>query len=695
MAEIDEVTVVATVEEKPAVNPAREALAKLWLERVQAAKSHFEEDFKRMRDCMKLARDGTLNKIPDFYTANIIQRFINQKVAVLYAKNPRVVAKRRPRMEYRIWDGRSDSLQTAMQQIMMAQQVGLDPVIVAPQAVELVADIEQARARQRMIDRVGRTLEILFDYFMNEGSPDFKTRAKQLVRRTEVCGVGYVRLNFQRILGKDPSIQERLNDATERLAHLERLMSEAQEGDITPDSAEMEELRLMIADLQSQVDIVVREGLVFDFPRSTAIIPDPDCRQLRGFVGARWIATEMLMTPDKVKELYGVDLQKQFTAYTRDGLAHKDAPHEPKGDAKKEEYCLIYEIQDKESGLIYTVCEGYRDFLEEPKAPDVWLERFFNVYALTFNDIEDEERLFPLSDVELIRPMQEEYNRSRQGIREHRMRNRPGWVVAKGALEEEDKNRLTSDVTNAVVELAALQPGQDIKTIVQPKPTAPIDPNLYDVNQAFVDIQRVAGMMEAHLGELSGATATESSIGEQARVTASSSNVDDLDSFLSDLARGAGQILLSEMSAESVQKIVGPGAVWPQQSRQELADEIFLDIQAGSSGRPNKAQELANIERAAPYIVQTPEINPRWWGRKMLETLFDDVEIEEAIADGLPSITALNAMAARSAMTGGAPATGSPETDPGSQGDRGVMNAPNPQARQPGPQPAYPALTDV
>ena len=56
--------------------------------------------------------------------------------------------------------------------------------------------------------------------------------------------------------------------------------------------------------------------------------------------------------------------------------------------------------------------------------------------------------------------------------------------------------------------------------------------------------------------------------------------------------------------AETVRRIVGPGAVWPELTRQDIADEIFLEIEAGSSGKPNRAQDLANLERILSILIQ-------------------------------------------------------------------------------------------
>lgn len=695
--------------EAPEAAESRKAFVREWQQRVKRAKERFKPDFKRMRACMEYVEYGgpeKVNGLPanERYVANIIQRFVNQKVAALYAKNPRVQAKRRNRLEYRIWDGQQASIDEAMMELQAFQQAmaAAPPIIdmatgmpvpppVPPgvtRAQALLQDIDEAKQRRRMLDRVGKTAEALFDYFMNEADPPFKVQAKGLVRRTVTTGVGYVKLGFQRVMEDNPEVVRRLNDSVARLKHLETLTADIADGVITEEHYQVEELQRMVADLTAQKQMVVREGLTFEFPRATEIIVDPECRSLRAFQGAQWIAHEFMMTADQIKQTYSVDVGQGFQPYRDDKDAVVVRP-EIGGVAADAKAC-VWEVYDKRSGLVFTLCDGYADYLKEPAAPDVWVEGFWPIFALVFNDIESETRLYPLSDVEVILPMQEEYNMARQGLREHRARNRPGWVTGV-ELEDTDKVALQNNEVNAVVQLKALAAqGRAVSDVIQAKPTAPIDPNLYEVNPVFQDIQRTGGMMEANLGGTGGDTATEASIGEQSRVTALGSNIDDLDEFLTALARAAGQIMIAEMSPEMVAEIAGPGAVWPDSNRQQIAEELFLAIQAGSSGRPNKAQELANIERVAPYIVQTPALNPQWWLRKLVETVFDGADVDEAIADGLPSITALNAMMGRAVAQPQAPG-GDPNTDPAQQGGQGATNAPNPQERPPGPQPAYPA----
>jgi hypothetical protein len=51
------------------------------------------------------------------------------------------------------------------------------------------------------------------------------------------------------------------------------------------------------------------------------------------------------------------------------------------------------------------------------------------------------------------------------------------------------------------------------------------------------------------------------------------------------------------MSEEQVKAIVGPGAVWPHLTLADIADEIFLEVEAGSTGKPNQAVEINNWKR--------------------------------------------------------------------------------------------------
>ena len=195
------------------------------------------------------------------------------------------------------------------------------------------------------------------------------------------------------------------------------------------------------------------------------------------------------------------------------------------------------------------------------------------------------------------------------------------------------------------------------------------------------DTLRILGAQEANIGgtAASGTTATEVSVAESSRMSAVGSNIDDLDEFLGAICRAAGEVMLKEFSQEYVLKVVGPGAVWPQFSREEISESLYLDIEAGSSGRPNKASEIQNWERLAPILMQIPGIPPEFFARETLRRLDDRIEPEDIIIATIPSIVATNANAKATAVDD----TANGLNDPNAQGPQGAQNAPVP-AQAPG-----------
>lgn len=664
-------------------SPERAALVKSWLGKIDRAKTHWDKRFKKMRDCMDFVSGKQWpgqTEESTLYVANITQRHVNQRVAALYAKNPKIVCKRRKRLDSMVWDGTMVQVQQAQMAQQQSMQMGFPP---PAEAMVILNEYQAVMMNRRLLDKMAETMELLAQYQWKEQIPPFKTQMKQLVRRTVVCGVSYVKLGYRRLMELQPDAEEQVHLLSEQLAEMERIGKQLAEGEINPQDKEAEQLRLQIQDLQSKADKLVKdEGLAFNFPCSTSIIVDPKCRSLQGFQGADWVAEKYVVSLAWVQEVFGVDLKKdaKFTNYNHS--TNEPVKIDSEEAKSQEPMACVYEVYSKRDGLVYYVCEGYCDFLKEPAAPDVVLERFWPWYSLMFNEVENEREIYPQSDVELIMPMQRDYNTARQGLREHRYANRPLIVTSKAAaLSEEDIAMLQNRPANAVIQLSGLQAGQKVNEMLQPFTGSPILPELYSTEQSMQDVLFSVGSQEANLGGTAGATATESAIAEGSRMTSQQSNIDDLDDLLSDFSRGCGQVLLSNMPKEKVIELVGTGAVWPDspQTAGEVAAELDLVIEAGSSGRPNRAAEIANLEKLLPFIIQQPGINPEFIGKQMLQRLDEGIDLTDAFIAGSPSIVAMNGMKQAT--------TGDPATDPNAQGQRGQNNT---QQNQPGPNGATP-----
>lgn len=658
---------------------SRAAFVKEWSDKVHRAKKHWKTALGRMREDMDFYMGKQWpgqSPTDDRYVANWIQRHIGQRVSSLYAKNPKFVAKRRKTMDFAIWDGEMSTLpaiQTSYENSLATGQP-IEPIV-----MQTITDIKQGYEKQTIMNKIAKTMEIVMQHQIAEQQPLFKSQMKQLVRRTCVTGVGYMKLNYHRLMDKKPEDAYRITDITEQIETLKRLMADQADEKFDENSAREEQLELLKKELSEIEDVIIREGLMFDFPLANSVIPDTKCRQLNGFVGADWVAQEFILTIDEVKEIYKVDLGKKYTDYKdKDRMGDTDL---------NEERAIIWEIYSKKDSMVYVIADGYPDFLKEPECPYLKIERFWPFFVLTFNEVESDKDIFPSSDVRLLTPIQREYNRARQSLREHRKANRPAYATYSGALSDTDINNLQAHPENAVIQLQNLSPGQPVSAILQPIQHTPIDPALYDTTPFLDDMMRVVGSQEANLGSTGSSTATEVSVAEGSRMSALGSNIDDLEDFLSEIARTAGQVLLEQMDQQTAIKIAGPGAVWPQLSANEIAQELYLEIEGGSNGRPNKAMDISNFERLAPVLLQIPGVSPEWMLRELIRRLDDGLDPEDALKSGLQSIVSQNAQKQLPGMQpqGGNP----PSAGPGQLGNPsgGAPGAPAgpPQAAQPDP----------
>ena len=448
--EFEQAVTVEVIEEEKDKDPTlrREALVSLLIKRVRDAKEYHAKAFKQMKTDMDSVSKGYAggNWDDERYVANILQRHVHQRTSALYAKNPKPVATRRKRMDHQVWDGDEETMKKALEGLAQSSLQGVEP---NAQQRAIVDDHAKVKVSQRQMDKVAECLEMLFKYFMDEQHPTFKSQMKALVRRVITTGVGYVKVGYQRDVDRLPDISSKMSDIQAQIDHLRRLTEEAEKGDIDQDDAEIEELMLSLDALQNEPLAIIQEGLVFDFPECDAIVVDPMCRLLRGFVGASWVAHEMYLSTEEIKEIYDVDVKDSYSAYDMKGnetgvkAGHSSFNNfHNNADNVRDGLALVWEIYDKNAGLQYIVCDGFNDFLSEPVAPPVRLETFWPFFALTFNEIEHKDLLYPPSDIKLLAPMQHEYNRARQGLREHRRANRPKYATPAGMLEQGDKDIL-------------------------------------------------------------------------------------------------------------------------------------------------------------------------------------------------------------------------------------------------------------
>lgn len=662
--------------EAPNVDEGRRAKVKALQDMVRDDRKHWEYAFKRMQQWRAFARGlqwpgdakEDLSDPDRRYVANVTMRHLKQRTAQIYAKNPTYIWRRSKRMTRQAWDGTS-------KQLLMAQEMVLTGRDLTGRAQMILQDAAQSKSEGEVHSKIGDTLTALYEYFMREQTPPLKKMAKKQVLTSLTCGVAYFKQRFQRVTDYEPHVSAAIADQMAALAKMERLAADLADDEFDQHSAEMEELRAMVAALEQQPQVVLREGLAIDYPDSTNIIPDKNMTYLPGFVGCGHVTEQFCLTVDQIKEFYGVDVSTSYTKYSDNEIM----PGKGGGDSEQErDTARVWEVWDKSANLVYTICDGYEDYLVEPHAPVTYTERFYPWFVYAPNAVDDPDDPFPPSDVELMMPMQMEINRAGEALRDHRWAARPGWVSGSN-IPEDDVMKIERRKAHAITVLKSLAADEDVRRKFQAFPVSPIDPNLYNTGPAFNDILRSVGTQEANLGGTSGSTATESAIAESSRQSTLGSAIDEFDDLLTEMARAGGQILLQEMDAAQVQRIVGRGAVWPEQSREEVAAEIHLEVEAGSSGRRNQAQDVQMRERIYPLLFQIPGLKHEKMAKDLLHVMDDNVHYEDWVDMDAMSIMAFNG-AQQATANRGAPMEGEGE---GNNGEGGGDNAPAPP--EPGP----------
>lgn len=685
---------------------ADQATVKLWQNRIRDAKKKFAPDFKRMKANMEfttgLQWPNQVDLEDDRYACNLTLRLVNQKVATLYARNPTAEVTRRKQLDYQIWDEDINSLMPALE--AAHSMVGAGGVL-PPNLEMLLQDVQAGKQRAKLVEQVCKTLNITYQYFVDVQKPDFKEQAKAMVRSAVICSVGYVKPIY--CSTANPSYHsvssiDMLATKEARIARAKEILADRQVNEIGDEDAEMGTLKSLLMSIGASEALQdgdkLPERLEFDFPMSTSIIVDPRCRNLKEFVAARWIAQEYVMPIDEINALFQVDIdvgsgdgkaiEKEISQDTLQVNPNRDSNSST--DPFKRHLVSLYEIFNYNDKTRLFVVEGWKDYVVHPEPIFPSVSGFWPIQALVFNDtvVDPDTRasIYPPSDVDLVRSAQREWNRTRNALRDQRNANAPKYIVRKGYLTDEDILKLKNAEPNAVIQLEGIPPDVEPSKFIQIMQVAQIDPAVYDTAPLEQDLMLSGGAQQANIGPAQpNVTATVGTIAEQSRMTVSSSNIDDLDGVLSRLAQSGGEMLLRALPQEFVKRIAGPGAVWPELAREDFVNEIQISIKAASSGRPNKAVEIANFQQIAPILLQSGA-NPFAVVAEGVRRLDDALDVTKFLPITPP-------MAPQPNPNQGGPQNGGQEYQPQAPTPRGgqqSMTPPKPQQVSPSGAPQLP-----
>ncbi|WOB24756.1 MULTISPECIES: hypothetical protein [Xanthomonas] len=465
-------------------------------------------------------------------------------------------------------------------------------------------------SRVQQAKLAGRTLEIVITSLWKKGR--LKGAADQMVRSGLTIGPGWIKAAWHRQTDRDPIMSQQIDDLRTQIQAAQESERQLMAGDApNPDELRAQYERQM-ASLEQQVEVVIYNGLCIDFVRGDDMQVAPAVPCLKDYLSAPWIAHRSFMTMDEAKAAYpdvvdedGTTVLSKATQFfqakasdntaartpTSDSVSDTDADSFRSGSApgiteSSNAHLCIWELWDKRTGTVITFAAGLKRYLRPAYQPDQKTTRFYAFFL--WAPLWVDGRRHPQSLISRSRALLDEYNRIRTNYREHRRRAIPKLGFDAGAVEPDEARKMEA---GAIGEMVGLNlNGQTSTQVLFPIQYNQIDPALYDTAVIRSELELIWGIQEALSSSIQTAkTATEADIQQQGTESRLGYSRDSLDEVFGELAQYTAEVAMSPagLTTEEAQQIAGPEALWVQMDEPDMLTALlFVDIRAGSSGRP-------------------------------------------------------------------------------------------------------------
>lgn len=519
-----------------------------------------------------------------------------------------------PKLRRYTWGTRSgavgDTASTTRTNLIFATIATLLPHTYAKNPEIAVAPTEAVGPNEyENIKAFCKTAQVMLNnLFVEEGK--LKRRQKSNARSAMTTSVGWIKMSFQESLAGDPLIVRRANDMQDNLRRLEHLVSRSKtETDTATLNQQRAEIEQQLKAVMDSPEMKVFKGFALDRVKTEDIfILDESIVEFDDYVSAKKIAHRVWMTDDEYYETFGQAVPKGASQYGQPApgeLADETGTKVQLGsDASKVNYRAVFEVWDRTSNTVCCVCEGCPGYAKEPYVLKPASERWYSFFALGFNIVEGRWR--PLSDVELLMQLQDEYNTTRYLFAETRKESIPTRVFRKaGNLTEEDIEKLTKRKTRDWIGIEG-NPNVPLNQDVLQLEGIKIDPASFDVTIIRNDMDMMVGLSDASRANLIEAkTATEAEIMRQALMNRVAERQDTIEDLTAEMAVAALEIMLQKFSLDEVKQIVGEAAVWPEMDVEAIFRKVRVSVRAGSTGKPNILKERESWAAVMPIMNET------------------------------------------------------------------------------------------
>lgn len=612
--------------------------------------------------------------------ANLLGSYIDILVSYIYARDPKVSARPTEQVE-----------------------IKYDPPIDPADPMAAVTRYQESEARRkRNAERhaFAKTMQIVITRLWQQGK--LKKCMHKVVRAGYSVAVGWFKAALLFDTKTDPAVQTAINDLRDNMQRVLAIQKRLGAAGIDLDeNAPVDgderlsletELKRQMQGLEAQVEIITRKAMAIDFVASEHMQVALDVRDTDDYLEASWNANALFVQLDDAKARYP-DVtesewkvatkyeQRQPTDYT--GVkalgGNETLEVDPKGEAYQYAkvtdgttsaaaaamqtaggdpvyFVKVVELWDKRNNLIKTMIEGLVRYAKEPFAPPHATSRFYPYFQVQFFPVDGDRH--PQSLSWRLSKLQDEYANSRSSFRLTRQRSIPGIIFNAAQVAEGEAKKIADSAHGELISVTLTEPEQPVGNAFAAKPISKLDPMLFDNALIIGDMEKISGVQEAlQTSQTVDKTATQAEIeqgGFAARTTAARDRVEDT---LTDFAQYTAEVALQGITPQEAQQMAGSLAFWPAgMAIESITQWLAIQIEAGSTGRPNTSAEREAWVQILPVIKETimlvaearatnNEPMAQVWIELLRETCnrFDDrIDVDRFIPT-LPPIAALGA----------------------------------------------------
>ena len=336
---------------------------------------------------------------------------------------------------------------------------------------------------------------------------------------------------------------------------------------------------------------------------------------------AKWIAQRIVRPLSEVKK------DKRFKGSVRRNL-HADSGLKVRweNDTERDDYAdhvdrvTLYEFYDLESNTLSVCAHEADDYLLDPTPmPYAFGHPFVMMRNYDIPDI-----FYPMGDLDQIESLQEELNKTRTQMTNHRKRYARKYLYHERSFGPEGREALESDDDGRFVPV--VDENRDLSSVVTPLPQVPLAPEIYQQSGIIEqDINTVSGVSEYSRGQMPEVrrTATEASIIADAGNARSADKLATVEIVIGDVARRILQLMQQYMTAPQMVRIQGRDAeeYYVAYTRDDILGEYDFSVEGGSTQPLNETarrQQAISLMNAVAPLVGTV-IDPNELARYVLQ----------------------------------------------------------------------------